>query len=189
MSTGTLMKYRPPEEDISEALFDALIELMQQTPIDSLSVSSIIEKAHVSRASFYRRYKDKYDLLNREYERILEHTLFTFHEGTSWREAVSRIYRVIQENAVFFQNAFCSGDRNSLRNYIFERTLKLESDILTSHGVDISDPGVYYRLHGYVAGGLEVTMLWVSEGASFDLDRLVDILVEMVPDLFREYFR
>lgn len=181
-------EYPDHEEELSRALFAALMELMQTVPIDKLSVGEITARAHVSRASFYRRYKDKYDLLNRSYERILENTLFTVHQGTKWKEAIYKIYRVIGEHAAFFNNAFCSSDQNSLRNYIFERTMRLEMEILQRQGVDVTKPAVQYRLRSYVAGGLELTVTWVREGAVFPLEELVEIFVEMVPVQFQRYF-
>ena len=52
------------DKDSEQALFDALYRLMLDIPIDKITVSQILEEAHVSRSGFYRRYKDKYDLLN-----------------------------------------------------------------------------------------------------------------------------
>ena len=55
------------DKDSEQALFDALYCLMLDIPIDRITVSQILETAHVSRSGFYRRYKDKYDLLNSKY--------------------------------------------------------------------------------------------------------------------------
>ena len=117
------------DKDNEQALFDALYRLMMDIPIDKITVSQILQEAHVSRSGFYRRYKDKYDLLNSSYERILETTLFTFHTGNTWRDAVSQIYQVIGEHRAFFRNAFHSQDCNSLSNYIFYRTLRMEKEV------------------------------------------------------------
>ena len=176
------------DDPIDQSLFSTLVKQLKTTPLDSISVTSLSREAHVSRAEFYRRYADKYDLLNSAYERILNDTLFTVNSGASWREAVWLIYAVIGTNAEFFRAAFESKDRNSLHNFIFERTLKLESEILASHSVDVEDPLVSYRLRAYVAGGLQLTIDWVREGANMPLDDLVNILVEMVPQPFRPYF-
>ena len=113
------------DKDSEQALFDALYRLMLDIPIDKITVSQILEEAHVSRSGFYRRYKDKYNLLNISYEKIPETTLFTFHKGNTWRDSVTHIYNVIGVHWVFFRNAFHSQDWYSLSNYIFYRTLKI----------------------------------------------------------------
>ena len=176
-------------KDSEQALFDALYSLMLTTPIDKISVTQLLKDAHVSRSGFYRRYRDKYDLLNKSYEKILETTLFTFHEGNSWRDAIYQIYSVIGDHWRFFQNAFHSEDVNSLSNFIYERTLRLEKEILRQHNVNPEDPANAYRLIDYVSGGLAITKKWVDDGAEFPLDQLVDIFVENVPSAFKPYFQ
>ena len=44
-------------------LREALIELIEERGFDALTVGEITERAMVSRASFYRNYQDKYDLV------------------------------------------------------------------------------------------------------------------------------
>lgn len=174
--------------EFRRCMFEALARLMATTPLDGITVADIVAEAHVSRASFYRRFRDKYDLLNSSYELILHNTLLHVTEGVSWRESIRQIYQVIGENAAFFKAAFASSDRNSLERYIFERTFALERDILDAAGLDTSGDGVRYRLRAYVAGGLQLTVDWVNAGARVPLDELVDILVEMVPEPFRPHF-
>ena len=175
--------------DIEQALFNALYDLMMTTPIDKISVNDILKKASVSRASFYRRFKDKYDLLNRTYEDLLKKTLFRFREDLSWRESVYQIYAIIRDNHKFFANAFESNDVNCFRNYLFEQAFTLESETLRSYGVDPKDPYNYYRLIGYASGGVNITMKWVQNGADLSLEEIVNLLVEIVPVPFREYFK
>ena len=180
--------FAPADVEFRRCMFEALTRLMQTAPLDDITVADIAAEAHVSRASFYRRFRDKYDLLNSSYELILHSTLLRVTEGAGWRDSIRQIYRVIGENAMFFKAAFASSDRNSLERYIFDRTLALERDILETSGVDTSGDGVRYRLCAYVAGGLQLTKDWVASGAAVPLDELVDILVEMVPEPFRAYF-
>lgn len=175
--------------NIEQALFNALYEIMLTTPIDRIPVTKILEKAHVSKATFYRKYRDKYDLLNKCYENILEKTLFTFNRGISWRESIYQIYKVIGDNREFFSNAFNSSDCNSLQNFIFDRTLRLEKEILRKNGVDPDAPENSYRLISYVSGGLAITVKWVQDKAEFPLDKLVEIFVENIPNGFQEYFK
>ena len=45
------------------ALGDALIKLMQEKPFDTITVQDVLDRAHVSRSTFYAHYSDKDDLL------------------------------------------------------------------------------------------------------------------------------
>ena len=46
-----------------DALGDALISLMQEKPFDTITVQDVLDRAHVSRSTFYSHYSDKDDLL------------------------------------------------------------------------------------------------------------------------------
>lgn len=45
-------------------LLEALFELLKNQTFQTISVTAIADKAGVSRRTFYRLYKDKYDLLD-----------------------------------------------------------------------------------------------------------------------------
>src|ERR1051325_6981581 len=55
-----------------DALGDALIALMQQKPFDTITVQDVLDRAHVSRSTFYTHYSDKDDLLMSDAEEFFE---------------------------------------------------------------------------------------------------------------------
>jgi len=54
------------------ALGDALIALMQEKPFDTITVQEVLDRAHVSRSTFYTHYSDKDDLLMSDAEEFFE---------------------------------------------------------------------------------------------------------------------
>jgi AcrR family transcriptional regulator len=56
-------------------LREALVELIEEQGFDALTVGELTERAMVSRASFYRNYKDKYDLVEQIFVEAIQ-TLF-----------------------------------------------------------------------------------------------------------------
>ena len=55
-----------------DALGDALIALMQEKPFDTIKVQDVLDRAHVSRSTFYAHYSDKDDLLMSDSEEFFE---------------------------------------------------------------------------------------------------------------------
>src|SRR5258708_14888765 len=53
-------------------LGDALIELIQEKPFDSVTVQDVLDRAGVGRSTFYVHYKDKDDLFFSDAEEFLE---------------------------------------------------------------------------------------------------------------------
>jgi AcrR family transcriptional regulator len=56
-------------------LREALIELIEERGFEALTVGELSERAMVSRAAFYRNYRDKYDLVEQVFEEAMS-TLF-----------------------------------------------------------------------------------------------------------------
>ena len=61
-------------------LRDAVIELTEERGFDTLTVGEIAERAMVSRAAFYRNYRDKYDLVEQIFTEALRDLFDTVPE-------------------------------------------------------------------------------------------------------------
>ena len=55
-----------------ERLGGALVELIQEKPIDDVTVQEVLDRASVGRATFYLHFRDKNDLLLSQLEKFLE---------------------------------------------------------------------------------------------------------------------
>ncbi|MEN3328843.1 MAG: hypothetical protein V7638_3650 [Acidobacteriota bacterium] len=55
-----------------DALGDALIALMQEKAFETITVQDVLDRAHVSRSTFYTHYSDKDDLLMSDSEEFFE---------------------------------------------------------------------------------------------------------------------
>ncbi len=171
-----------------QLVYESLSKLLLTKSIENLTVNDIIRSSGVSRATFYRHFLDKYDVMTSYYKSILESTLFTFNEGVPWKDAVCAIYGVIKDNPKFFQNAFRCQDANSLKCFIYRMSRDFHLDILRRSGVDISDWRVVWTLESHIYGGLEITDRWIMGGAKESVDELVDVLNKGIPSIFVKYF-
>src|SRR5208337_1532228 len=55
-----------------DSIRDALVALVAKKSLDSVTVGDITRRARVNRTTFYRHYKDKYDLLERILTKAIE---------------------------------------------------------------------------------------------------------------------
>jgi AcrR family transcriptional regulator len=66
---------RQPDQRIRrtcERLGSALVTLIQEKPIDDVTVQEVLDRASVGRSTFYLHYRDKDDLLLSQFEKFLE---------------------------------------------------------------------------------------------------------------------
>ncbi|TCM40230.1 TetR/AcrR family transcriptional regulator [Kribbella sp. VKM Ac-2568] len=62
-------------------LREALVELIEERGFDRLTVGEITERAMVSRAAFYRNYRDKYQLVEQIFDEAMAALLGTMTDG------------------------------------------------------------------------------------------------------------
>ena len=95
-----------------DALGDALIALMQEKSFETITVQDVLDRAHVSRSTFYMHYSDKDDLLMSDAEEFFEalSTALSAHGDKSDRVfPVKEFFAHLAEAQVFFKALVKSG--------------------------------------------------------------------------------
>jgi AcrR family transcriptional regulator len=87
-------------------LRDALIELIEERGFDTLTVGEITERAMVSRATFYRLYEDKYDLVEQIYAEATKALFDAISEPTT--EHPPRIWVRFFEHIAEYERLYCA---------------------------------------------------------------------------------
>lgn len=55
---------------VKSQILKTLLEMMKEQPFDSIVITTLVQKAQVGRASFYRNYTSKEDVLRQEADRL-----------------------------------------------------------------------------------------------------------------------
>lgn len=178
------LMFGSPEE---QRLMEALAQQMETLPIERVSVSALLKQAGVSRATFYRWYRDKYDLLNRNYQLLLDQTLCSMTQGTSYKQATLQIYGTLQSSPTFYRNALSTRGQNSLYQYIYDQSKQTFEALMESHGIHMEEPYYQMLLTGYLTGTMEVTCLWAKSGMKETPEELLPIFFQLMPEEFKTY--
>ena len=73
-----------------ELLADSFRELAAEKSIDRITVRNVVDNCGYSTATFYRHFKDKYDLIAWDYTRDIEEILERVVKGKgSWKQALA----------------------------------------------------------------------------------------------------
>lgn len=95
-----------------DRLGDALIELIQEKPFDSITVQEVLDRAGVARATFYLHYRDKNDLFLSDVDEFLEHmaSMLSRSKDTSERVApVRELFAHVGESRKLYDALVASG--------------------------------------------------------------------------------
>ena len=182
------MQINHHEEEMDKCLFDALYALMQTRPVEEISVGDILGRAHVSRSSFYRRYRDKYELLTASYKRLMDHTFLQCMAGRPWKESAVALYHILAEHPKFFKHAIARRGPDSLYQFICEVILDCMAQRFGDRGVNLyEDWRLLAAAKAYLYGTMDVTCEWAQADMPYPADELIDWLCEIMPECLRSY--
>ena len=123
---------RPSNKDI---LADSLLELLQTTPIQDISVAVICKNCQMSSRTFYNYFKDKHEAAAYIYSRMERSCREENGKLLQYRSYVKKWNRVVEENYTrFLVNTLCYKGQNNIRDVILESGVDAVVNIMRHNG-------------------------------------------------------
>lgn len=175
-------------ENAKYKLADSVKKCMKTTPVDRITVKDIAEGCGLTRQTFYRNFKDKYDLINWYFDKLVQQSLGQIETGSRVRESLARKLAFIQEEKAFFCGAFRSDDHNSLKEHDFELILQFYDHLLARRISKPLDDELQFQLEMYCRGSVYMTLKWVLGGMKDSPRQMSDKLVDAMPPRLARVF-
>lgn len=170
-----------------EKIFEALYKMQVSRTIDQITVDMIVRESGVSRCTFYRNFKDKYDLLNQYY---VQKTAAILEDAKSllWVDTLRNLLGFMEENRAYFRNAFKVQGQNSFESFLMDYSFDFcrQSCIRRKNGEPLSDLE-NIALCLYVAGSVYLIKEWLTGKSSYPAGELAQIISSLTPDAVRPY--
>lgn len=148
---------------------DALLELIEEKPLEKISVADVCRAADVNRSSFYAHYKDLLQLTNEIEQDVLEQLpsaseeLYDFSSDYPLR-AMADFFDYMQENERLFRILIVRHDsrsfNNRLINTVMERyrfPLRGESELECRYSYTYIINGVVGMLRAWIIDGFPIS--------------------------------
>ena len=99
--SGEIMKRKTAKEILAESF----IEVAQKKKIDKITVKDITENCGYSSATFYRQFKDKYDLIAWSYTQDIRNIVdkLEYTEG-SWKQVLKEVAKYFDKHKDYISN-------------------------------------------------------------------------------------
>ena len=110
---------------------DAADKLVEETPFDKLSVTQICEEAGISRATFYRCFKDKFAIAQWHVELAWAQGANEIGRTLSWKEGYYITEANIASRNLFYAGVAKSNDYNAIDNFAPRLRRKTITETLT----------------------------------------------------------
>ena len=167
-----------PKEQTKYRLAQAMKVCMKEKPVDRITVQEIVDVCGVTRQTFYRKFLDKYDLINWYFDKLLLESFAHMGSGRTILEGLERKFAYIQEERVFFTAAFSSDDQNCLKKHDYSLILQFYSRQILEKTGRAPEGDIRFLLEMYCHGSIYMTVKWVLGGMPLTPAQMASGLVD-----------
>ena len=177
------------KKSTKEVLADSLEELLKKRSFDSITVGEIADNCGVSRTTFYRQFKDKFECMNWVYENKIAQIVAENSDISSWKNLVYQIAVFLYSKKDYFAKVNNYTEQNSLIECIHKCGMDYASELVKREHPDgrLSRED-YYLLHMYMTATVECINMWLREGCAGGPEFLAEMQSSFMPEVLRKYF-
>jgi len=170
------------------AILQSFNRLILEHDFQKISVEMIMREAGVSRSTFYRYFKDKYDVMNANYKHLMDYYLSP-ERSRNYRELCQHLFTFAQDNMKIFKRALDSTGFNSFSNFIYEYSYKTALDITRQNRSGSGfTPAEELQVDIFCNGICAVFKNIVCQKYKLDAATAADALYEMMPESLKHYW-
>lgn len=173
--------------DSRRKLSESIEYLLGRQSLDDITVSEIVEKAGVSRRTFYRHFCDKYELVNWYYDGFYEESFGSIVLGASLEEALAQCLRIYRQKRSVLKHAYESRDINGLKNHDIEITRRIYETFLKQRGADIRSEIMWFSIEMAVRGGSDMVIQWILGNIELPAEKMARLICETLPEEIKKY--
>lgn len=175
-----------------ERILEAFNEIASKSDFESITVFQIVEKAHVSRATFYRHFKDKYDVMNYNYSSLLDYHMRKGHIHT----LEDLLYHILEEGRNYWKPLlplFQSEGVNSLSLFIREYSFAAARNLYEYGNIygegkrakELSE-AEKLQLQIFARGAAQCYKDWIEGKYALSSKQAAQAMAQMLPECLRD---
>lgn len=176
-------------ERIKRKFIKALISLMEYEPLDRITVTEIVEACEVTRPTFYRYFKDKYDLVNWYFDILAQKSFRQMGISLSLREGLVTKFQLMMAERIFFTSAFSSSAQNCLIDYDYECIYQFYKDVIHKKEEGLLTPEIDFLLRMYCRGSIYMTAEWTKHKMPLAPEEIAERLLDALPPKLYELLK
>ncbi len=161
--------------------------LMKEQSLDKISVSTICKNCGLTRQTFYRNFTDKYDLVNWYFQQLCDKSFLLMGVELNLHDALCEKFKFIENEKVFFSQAFKSDDYNNLIHYDFKMIYRFYEEAIIKQTKKPLTEDLSFLLEMYCKGSIEMTSKWATGYLDLPKEKMVDLLIKSVPEELKKY--
>lgn len=172
-------KTDPRTRKTKRAIRQALSELLKEKELRKITVQEIVEKAEISRFTFYKYYLDVYDLYEKIEREILIHmsVIILQLESRTAEVAFQKLVEYIYDNRTDFGMIFSLNTKSSLRDKLSRLIEGMFRKLYSEKfGIPVNDRDLIYVCCYRSQGCIAILQNWVVNGLTEPCEHIIRLL-------------
>ena len=164
------MNNRERNTYVCNQILCTLLQMLETQDIHSISISSLVSKAEVGRASFYRNYQSKEDVLHKEAERLNKEleVICKNDDPNDFRLKLIRIIDFYKAHSDFYMTIYNAGFEAIIKDSIID--VSLLGSLVPVAAYTLS--AFLYMIYGWV-------LEWLRRGMKESSDEMIAMFEQM----------
>lgn len=167
-----------------EILADSFHELAEERQISKITVREIAANCGYSSATFYRQFKDKYDLIAWDYARQIEKVMGMIGaDGYTWKHALWDCLTHYQEEKEYLANILkhTSGHDSFISNMTEIHCAEVSAYIRRRSGASSLDPKMKMYIRLYCMGTVCLNAEWILGRINVSVAEMAEVCENSLP--------
>ena len=165
-----------------KAIMQCFIQMLNESPMDKISVVDIAERCGINRNTFYYYYCDIYALVKElftiEAQRIAEKEL----SCATWQEVCLEALEFVRENRRAVYHLFHSNHRDLLEEYLYDVAhLEMVNFVCReAEGMPVKEEDINSLALFYTSALVGLVTRWMLEGMKADVESILDNIGRLI---------
>lgn len=172
---------------VKEAFSQALETLLSSKDLSKISISEIVRLSGLSRSTFYRNFRDKYELANWKYQVLLDGLVKEYLSPSDAEESLHAIIFFINENRPFFQKVLKYTGQNSFYDFYIEHSFEVAQEVCRQSGHQLG-PRDSYIIRYHASGILSIIDAWVQSDFPLTAEEISQIINENRSEAIKQLY-
>lgn len=159
----------------------AFIEMLNEHPLNKITVKDIAAACDINRNTFYYYYTDIYVLLSEIFQTELQTVINEYNDTLSWEESFIAAAKFALENRTAIYHVYNSMQREELVNYIYNVSGNVMMRYVekVSNSIQASSGDKKLIASFYQCALTEMVLRWIASGMKEDPDTIIRRIGEL----------
>lgn len=165
-----------------KAIVNSFIKLLNEKPLDKITVKNIAEDCGINRNTFYYHFSDIRELTVYTIDSQIHNVLELDFNGDSWVDSFVEAAKFVLDNKKAVYNIYNSLNRETVENYLNTVAFKVMDSFVSAKavGIDADKLDIELIKDFYMSALVGIICKWLENGMDRDPDTVIRRLGRLV---------